>query len=415
MGTAELTDRRPAERAAVLGPRTRLGLLGLWLVFLAVLVAIVLVGAEAGLRLRREWVAAHLDLPPNSDPRFVADRLLRYKNRPSYAYASELRSGVVVRYTNNSLGLRGAEISRAKPPGTYRVAIVGASTVYGALNDDPDTISMQLEAMLRARLGPNVEVINAGVPSYEALREAVFTKSDVLALGPDVIIDLDGLNDVFFGTLEEWPSQIASDQLGIIGDGHYPEAVALIDRTMFPHGLLEHQLASLARDARSYAFRLARRPEPAESRVVDDRIVALHAASLALLVDYGRAHQAAVIAALQPLVATGHKTLTPDEAAAVHHESYWSEGGWQELAPEMYRRMLAEARPAVEAEGGTFVDLTGVFDAEPGSTYGEDAVHYTLLGNQRLAAALLPLVEQRLGRGPSRAGDPPAAAATRGR
>jgi len=31
-----------------------------------------------------------------------------------------------------------------------------------------------------------------------------------------------------------------------------------------------------------------------------------------------------------------------------------------------------------------------------GTTYADDAVHYSPLGNTRLAAALLPLVEQRL-------------------
>ncbi|MBV9357091.1 MAG: SGNH/GDSL hydrolase family protein [Chloroflexi bacterium] len=396
MNVAGLARQRPAEQSSTRArPRLRLGLLSLWLIYLLVLAAIVLVGAEAGLRMRRQWVASHLSVPPNPDPRFVADRALGYKNRPNYSYSSALRSGAVMHYTNNSLGLRGPEITLARPPGTYRVAIVGASTVYGALNDDSDTISVQLEAMLASDLGSNVEVVNAGVPSYEALREAVFTKSDVLALQPDVIVDLDGLNDVFFGTLDEWPVQIASDQIGILSDGRFPEVVGMIDRSMFPHGLLEHQLTNVARETRAYAYRALRQPSLAAPRVVDDRAVALHAASLALLVDYGRGQQASVVAALQPLLATGHKTLTADEQASVLRQGYW-QGDWQQVAPEMYRRMLATTKPAVEAEGGTFVDLTGVFDQEVGTTYADDAVHYSPLGNTRLAAALLPLVEQRL-------------------
>jgi hypothetical protein len=361
-----------------------------------VLAGLVLSGAEVGLRLRRQIVAAHLPVPPNDDSRFVADRLLRYKNRPSFSYHSRLRSGQLLTYTNDALGFRGPEISHQKPPGVSRVAIVGASTVYGALNDDPDTISLQLEAMLRAQLGPNVEVVNAGVPSYEALRELVFTRSDVLALQPDVIIDLDGLNDVYFGTLEEWPSQIAADQIGIMSDARYADIASMVDRTMFPQGLLEHQLWSVGRDLRAHAYQMTNTRAPAASRVISDRIVALHAQSMGMLAADGRAHEAAVIFALQPLIATGDKTLTPEEDAAVHHEGYWSEGGWQELAPEMYRRLRAATGPAVERAGGTFLDLTDVFDHESGATYGEDAVHYTPLGNQRLASALLPLVEQRL-------------------
>jgi hypothetical protein len=396
MNVAGLASQRPAEQSSVQAhPRRRLGLIGLWLLYLLVLTAIVLAGAEAGLRMRRQWVASHLTIAANPDSRFVADRALGYKNRPNYSYSSALRTGAVMHYTNNSLGLRGSELTQAKPPGTYRVALVGASTVYGALNDDADTISVQLESLLRADLGSNVQVINAGVPSYEALREAVFTKSDVMALKPDVIVDLDGLNDVFFGTLGEWPVQIASDQIGIMSDGRYPEVVSMIDQTMFPHGLIEHQVTNLARETRASAYRVLRQPGLAAPRVIDDRVVALHAASLALLVDYGRTNQASVVAALQPLLATGHKVLTVDEQASVLHEGYW-QGDWQQVAPEMYRRMLATTKPAVEAEGGTFVDLTGAFDQEPGTTYAEDAVHYSPLGNARLASALLPLVEQRL-------------------
>ncbi len=397
MGTAELTEQRVAARPARrLTRRSRVGLLGLWLVFVLVLVGLVAAGAEAGLRVRRQLVAAHLPLPPNDDSRFVADRLLRYKNRPSYSYQSRLRSGQLLTYTNNALGFRGPEIDQQKPPGVYRVAILGASTVYGSLNDDPDTLSLQLEAMLREQLGPNIQVVNAGVPSYEALRELAFERSDVLPLQPDVIVDLDGLNDVFFGTLEEWPSQVAADQIGILADGRYPDIVAMVDQTMFSDGLLAHQLWSLGRDLRAHAYQISNIPAPAAPRVISDRIVALHAQSMGMLADDGRVHQASVIFAMQPLIATGHKALTPEEVADVHHEGYWSGGGWQELAPEMYRRMAGTTQPAVEQAGGTFLDLTGVFDDEAGTTYGEDAVHYTPLGNEILARALLPLVEQRL-------------------
>src|SRR5262249_60431635 len=98
-----------------------------------------------------------LPLPRNGDTRFVPDRLCRLKNRPSDSYQSRLRSAQLLTYTNNSLGFRGPEIAQQKPPGVYRVAILGASTVYGSLNDDPDTLSLHLEALLREQLGPNIQ------------------------------------------------------------------------------------------------------------------------------------------------------------------------------------------------------------------------------------------------------------------
>jgi hypothetical protein len=49
--------------------------------------------------------------------------------------------------------------------------------VYGALDDEPDTLSRQLETILRDRLGPNVQVINGRVPGSVALRELALTCS----------------------------------------------------------------------------------------------------------------------------------------------------------------------------------------------------------------------------------------------
>jgi hypothetical protein len=129
---------------------------------------------------------------------------------------------------------------------------------------------------------------------------------------------------------------------------------------------------------------------------MSESIIDLHAASLGLLAQYGRTRGSAVIAVLQPLVAVGNKRLSPTEIAAIELEGYWDVGGWAELAKVIYSRFSATTGPAVEASGGTFVDLSGAFDGESGTTYANDAVHYTALGQQRLAEALAPLVEQRL-------------------
>jgi len=387
---------RPAGSAIVL--------IGLWLVFVAVLLAALLGAAEASLRVRRAWVAAHADAPPNTDDRFVADRLLRYANRPSYTYG-----GGDVHYTNNALGLRGPEISATKPAGVRRVVLVGGSTVYGATDDDADTISVYLQMLLRHDLGPNVEVINGGVPGYDSLREVVFARARLLPLQPDVVIDIDGLNDVFYGSLEEWPSQVAADEIGVIGDGRFPDLVSLIDATVFPHGLLEHQLTMLGRDLRPHLYALLRQRMPAPPRVLNERIIALHAAVLGNLARVGAGQGAPLIAALQPLVATGHKTLSPEEQLAVKRGGYWDAGSWAEMALSWYPRLAETTRASMQQQGGSFVDLTGVFDGEPGTTYADDAVHYTALGNRRLAEALVPLIEARLQHLPLVGSQPPSA------
>jgi lysophospholipase L1-like esterase len=386
------SDSALAERprvGSVVGERRRWVVLGLLCLFVVGLVAGVYGLAEWGLHLRRNLVAASIADPPQDDPRFVADGLLRRRNRPSYSWTSTSPAGETRNYTNNSQGFRGPEIAANKPSGRVRVIVVGGSTVYGALDDDADTLSVQLAGLLQARLGPNVEVINAGVPGYYALSEAIATRRDLLALAPDVLIDLDGLNDVFYGVNPEWPSQMAEDQLHLIHAGGYQDMVDAIDRTMFPRGLLEHQASMVWRN-------LDARLGATDQHAANPRVVDLHAAVLGLLAgDASRAGVPAIVA-LQPLLVTGAKPIAPEERAAVDSGGYWTPDFLEPLARSMYPAMAASTRASVEAAGGQFLDLRGVFDADTGATYAEDAAHYTALGNRRLAEALLPVVVRTL-------------------
>src|SRR5207302_3811371 len=122
----------------------------------------------------------------------------------------------------------------------------------------------------------------------------------------------------------------------------------------------------LGRSVRLSAFAAIHQRPPAAPRVVNERVIALHAASLGLLARWAREAGVPLIAGLQPLLATGHKPLSAEERAAVDYEGYWSEGGWQQIALAVYPRLSATTQLAVQAEGGEFLDMTGVFDHEPG-------------------------------------------------
>jgi hypothetical protein len=342
--------------------------------------------AEVGLHIRRDRAAIHIAEPAQDDPRFLADPLVRRVNQPGYTSESVGPGGQPRRYTVNAQGFRGRAPSPHRSADALRVVVVGGSTVYGALSDDAETLPVQLEALLRQRLGPRVEVINAGVPGFYALSEAIYTKRDLLALAPDAIVDLDGLNDVFYGRNEEWPAQMAEDQLHLLHDGRFPELVNAIDRTMFPRGLVEHQAAMSLLGLR------ARFDLPGGGPRANARVVGLHAAALGLLASYAQGQGVAALVGLQPLLATGNKQLAPEEQAAVQAGGYWSAGSWANQAREMYQPMATSTRAAVERAGGRFLDLRTAFDQDAAATYAEDAVHYTRLGNQRLAEVLATAV-----------------------
>lgn len=75
---------------------------------------------------------------------------------------------------------------------------MGASTVYGARVDDPDTAARLLEGRLAERLAPRpVEVVNAGVPGWTSGETLLHLEHRVLALEPDAVVVMDGRNEVF--------------------------------------------------------------------------------------------------------------------------------------------------------------------------------------------------------------------------
>jgi|APSaa5957512493_1039668.scaffolds.fasta_scaffold40266_1 lysophospholipase L1-like esterase len=95
----------------------------------------------------------------------------------------------------NSFGFRGDEILKEKSEGTYRIFLVGGSTLFGwGSTSDQNTISGFLQKMFNA-VDKKVEIINAGVPGANSIREIHYIKNFLLEFNPDMIIIYDGVND----------------------------------------------------------------------------------------------------------------------------------------------------------------------------------------------------------------------------
>jgi lysophospholipase L1-like esterase len=101
----------------------------------------------------------------------------------------------------NSLGFRGQEISRQKPPRTIRIATVGASTTFCGEVPDDATWPAQLQQILqRAHPEVRIEVINAGIPGYVAVESLANVRHRVLPLAPDLVIYYEANNDMAHAT-----------------------------------------------------------------------------------------------------------------------------------------------------------------------------------------------------------------------
>jgi hypothetical protein len=159
---------------------------GILLGILAPLAA--LVAVEVYLRVRYRtllWVRIYPQV-------YVPDEDLAYRYIPNSE--GEIRiAGIHRRFKTNNQGFHASDFQLEKPPGTYRIAVVGASNTTGIwMNGESKNYCQMLEDMLRAS-GRPVEVMNFGIDGrYRAVHEMRLIEKDIALYRPDlVLVDLD--------------------------------------------------------------------------------------------------------------------------------------------------------------------------------------------------------------------------------
>jgi len=122
---------------------------------------------------------------------WTVDRHLNWRLIPEHV---SVRGGAEC--LTNSRGLREEELPLAKPPGTYRILVLGDSTVLGFGVAVAERFSDRLEALLNQE-GRSVrcETINAGVPGYSLYHALVFLQREGLRYAPDLLIVESNFND----------------------------------------------------------------------------------------------------------------------------------------------------------------------------------------------------------------------------
>jgi len=98
----------------------------------------------------------------------------------------------------NSLGFRGPEFSEIKPPNTYRIFMVGGSTMLGSgESSDETTIPGILQKIFDSNSSvQKIEVINAGMSGGTTNTEAILIFEKLILFSPDLVIAYDGWNDL---------------------------------------------------------------------------------------------------------------------------------------------------------------------------------------------------------------------------
>jgi hypothetical protein len=377
----DTTQIRP--RRAWLGRKTKI-----------FLVLIILGLSLEGLaRVQNYWRFGSL---PTYLPRHFVDFYRFYRVNPAYRTAS-------VRI--NSAGFRNdEEITREKPANVVRVVTVGGSTVWGedppdqsGLIDNRDTIAAHLEAALNARAKGRsspikVQVINAGVVGYQLFQEETYFSTYIAGFKPDVVVAIDGHND------------LDNLQLGIPLYHHRNDA--LLDRelnrpTAFDvyrqvvrYG--ESKSVFIRKLSMQVSERLNRLALKAwhsrfEARPSDQAIgqwLDAYEATVRRFDASARIANASILFVVQLEVAGERlKPLTPEE---VKLQETWGHYRW--LHTVVRDQLIARLHQTREQHGVWFEDLTDAFRNEPGQAY-VDYTHLSSLGARVMAERLATLVE----------------------
>jgi len=95
------------------------------------------------------------------------------------------------RFRTNSHGMHDQEYPLAKPAGTFRIAVLGASPVMGPGVPEEAVFDRLLEERLGALAQPSghrVEVLNFGVAAYSPVQMLLQLEQKVLAFQPDLVL-----------------------------------------------------------------------------------------------------------------------------------------------------------------------------------------------------------------------------------
>lgn len=103
------------------------------------------------------------------------------------------------KYHFNSYGFRAEEITKEKPRGTYRIFVLGGSTVLNSNVDFESSAPRLLEKMLKKQYPTKkFEVINVGVEGYTTQHSLIQYLFNIKDFQPDMIIMWHGINDWYY-------------------------------------------------------------------------------------------------------------------------------------------------------------------------------------------------------------------------
>ena len=172
--------------------QTLLGIIGLIIIFLSIeLIANVWWYTQINCEFEENEIFSEMD---DEKKRQLCVDLYEIKTSGMELIPNQKSQSVTI----NSLGFRGDEFSIEKDNSTYRIFMLGGSTMFGhGATSDETTIPGYLQESLQNEYEEyNIEVINSGIQGANSFDELNLIKTRLLDYSPNLLIIYDGWNDL---------------------------------------------------------------------------------------------------------------------------------------------------------------------------------------------------------------------------
>jgi hypothetical protein len=377
--------------------------------FVALLLVVLAAGLEFGARLLLRYTGGY-----DSEHlyQFAFDPYKNILPSPNYVDTRGIR--------HNSVGFRrSTEVAIAKPPGTYRIFLMGGSTAYGIgglwpqIDDrypvlkNSETIDAYLEQVLGSALkGWKVEVINAAITSTWTHHNLIYLNQTILKYQPDMVLFLDGLNDYYY--YDDGHDQFASysynlPSRAILGEPTLYSLAYANGWWLFRKSALVHLLA---RGASNLSLLLSPRPRQPPIDVEwalakHQRVFSANAYKMEERCGLILQNEHVIpVFILQPmLILERDRKLTDVERQLFEFNVKSYLPNYEMFIAHAVKYVRMRETEMAARVGGAFIDLTGIFKEETAQIY-TDYAHLTPEGNRLaslfIAERILPLIRERI-------------------
>lgn len=297
----------------------------------------------------------------------------------------------------NSYGFRSEELAVPKPKDTFRIFLLGGSTVQGIYNKDW-TIEQWLQPMLaNVWPGKKVEVVNAGVGGYYSQNEIALLQTKIIDLQPDMVVIYDGYNDMQYGAQPGYQKRggpsLDGERSLLDSLVNYPSLSSLASYTA---KYLAHESAFVKIMYRLITKSNAPSTYPTDASV-DEKAVDTYLSNVKLMKATLETQGIPGLIAFQPQLSYCKDKPSAYEQSIFSYMKEHNDTNWRDVSQTVWPRVGKLVDGIPDSALVKTRDISCLFKNSSDTDY-VDSIHATPAGYKKIAAALAAIIKKDLAR-----------------